>query len=83
MPKKISVNEPVLNDSEIKAAQTILDSGLLSSSNINGGKYVKDFEKNITQFLDVKYAVAINSAWLTPQLSSFVLSSLISLSDKV
>ena len=76
MPKKISVNEPVLNDSEIKAAQTILDSGLLSSSNINGGKYVKDFEKNITQFLDVKYAVAINSG------TSALYASLLSLNIK-
>ena len=76
MPKKISVNEPVLNDSEIKAAQTILDSGLLSSSNINGGKYVKDFEKNIAQFLDVKYAVAINSG------TSALYASLLSLNIK-
>ena len=76
MSKKISVNEPILDDSEIKAAQTILDSGLLSSSNINGGKYVKDFEKNITQFLDVKYAVAINSG------TSALYASLLSLNIK-
>ena len=76
MSKKISVNEPILDDSEIKAAQTILDSGLLSSSNINGGKYVKDFEKNIAQFLDVKYAVAINSG------TSALYASLLSLNIK-
>ena len=76
MSKKISVNEPIFDDSEIKAAQTILDSGLLSSSNINGGKYVKDFEKNITQFLDVKYAVAINSG------TSALYASLLSLNIK-
>jgi len=81
MSKKISVNEPIFDDSEIKAAQTILDSGLLSSSNINGGKYVKDFEKNIAQFLDVKYAVAINSG--TSALYASLLSLNITFGDEV
>ena len=60
MSKKISVNEPVFDDSEVNIAQTILDSGLLSSSNMYGGKYVKIFEKQLSELLDCKYAVAVN-----------------------
>ena len=47
MSKKISVNEPVFDDSEVNIAQTILGSGLLSSSNMYGGKHVKIFEKQL------------------------------------
>ena len=76
MPKKISVNEPIFDDSEVNIAQTILDSGLLSSSNIYGGKYVKIFEKQLSELLDCKYAVAVNSG------TSALYASLLSLGIK-
>ena len=76
MPKKISVNEPVFDDSEVNIAQTILDSGLLSSSNMYGGKYVKTFEKQLSELLDCKYAVAVNSG------TSALYASLLSLGIK-
>ena len=76
MPKKISVNEPVFDDREVNIAQTILDSGLLSSSNMYGGKYVKIFEKQLSELLDCKYAVAVNSG------TSALYASLLSLGIK-
>jgi len=76
MPKKISVNEPIFDDSEVNIAQTILDSGLLSSSNMYGGKYVKTFEKQLSKLLDCKYAVAVNSG------TSALYASLLSLGIK-
>ena len=76
MSKKISVNEPVFDDSEVNIAQTILDSGLLSSSNMYGGKYVKIFEKQLSKLLDCKYAVAVNSG------TSALYASLLSLGIK-
>ena len=76
MSKKISVNEPVFDDSEVNIAQTILGSGLLSSSNMYGGKYVKIFEKQLSELLDCKYAVAVNSG------TSALYASLLSLGIK-
>ena len=61
MQKKFFVNQPIFDNNEIEAVKDIINSGLLSSSNINGGKYVQIFEKQIAQYLNVKYAVAINS----------------------
>ena len=76
MSKIISVNEPLFDDSEFKLTQKILDSGLLSSSNISGGKYVKNFESQFSKFIDSKYAVAINSG------TSALYGSLLSLDIK-
>ena len=76
MSKIISVNEPLFDDSEFKLTQKILDSGLLSSSNISGGKYVKNFESQLSKFIGSKYAVAINSG------TSALYGSLLSLDIK-
>lgn len=76
MNRKISVNEPLFDKNEINIVQEIIQSGHLSSSNLYGGKYVKIFEKQIAQYLDVKYAVAINSG------TSALYSSLLSLNIK-
>jgi len=76
MNQKISVNEPLFDKNEINIVQEIIQSGHLSSSNLYGGKYVKIFEKQIAQFLNVKYAVAINSG------TSALYASLLSLNIK-
>ncbi|MBH59480.1 MAG: pyridoxal-5'-phosphate-dependent protein [Thaumarchaeota archaeon] len=81
MTKKISVNEPVFDDNEVNTAQTILDSGLLSSSNMYGGKYVKLFEKQLTEFLNCKYAIAVNSG--TSALYASLLSLGVTTEDEV
>ena len=76
MQKKFFVNQPIFDNNEIEAVKDIINSGLLSSSNINGGKYVQIFEKQIAQYLNVKYAVAINSG------TSALYASLLSLNIK-
>ena len=76
MNRKISVNEPLFDKNEINIVQEIIQSGHLSSSNLYGGKYVKIFEKQIAHFLNVKYAVAINSG------TSALYASLLSLNIK-
>ena len=47
MQKKIFVNQPLFDNTEINAIQKIIQNGLLSSSNINGGEFVQKFEKQI------------------------------------
>ena len=76
MQKKFFVNQPIFDNNEIEAVKDIINSGLLSSSNIKGGKYVQIFEKQIAQYLNVKYAVAINSG------TSALYASLLSLNIK-
>src|SRR3990167_4872072 len=39
----------------------VLDSGYLTSSDFNGGKFVKKLEQQIRQFTKAKYAIACNS----------------------
>lgn len=76
MPKNFSVNKPLFDNDEITAVKKIIQSGLLSSSNINGGEFVQNFEKQIQKYLNVKYAVAVNSG------TSALFASLLSLDVK-
>jgi len=52
---------------EIKAANKVLRQGILSdfvgskSKKFYGGKYVQQFEKNLTKYFKTKYAVVTNS----------------------
>mgnify|MGYP000067717886 FL=1 len=76
MQKKIFVNQPLFDNTEINAIQKIIQNGLLSSSNINGGEFVQKFEKQIQKYLNVKHAVAVNSG------TSALFASLLSLDIK-
>jgi len=45
----------------MKYIQDVLDSGLLTSSDFDGGKYVQKLERQIRDFTGAQYAVAVNS----------------------
>lgn len=45
----------------MKYIQDVLDSGLLTSSDFDGGKYVQKLESQIRDFTGAQYAVAVNS----------------------
>ena len=63
---KIKRYNPIGNE-EIKAANKVLKSGVLSdfigskSKKFYGGKYVVNFEKKISKYFKTKYAVVTNS----------------------
>ena len=63
--KKLSNNK--IGKSEISAALKVLRSGVLSNftatnnKNFNGGKYVQQFEKNLSKFYNSRYAITVNS----------------------
>ena len=63
--KKLSNNK--IGKSEISAALKVLRSGVLSNftatnnKNFNGGKYVQQFEKNLSKFYNYKIAILVNS----------------------
>ena len=76
MKKNFFVNQPLFDNAEINVVQKIIQNGLLSSSNINGGEFVQKFEKQIQKYLHVKHAVAVNSG------TSALFASLLSLDIK-
>ena len=59
---------PVISDDEKKAVLEVLDSGNLSTfiaeagENFLGGKKIQEFEKDFSEYIGTKYAVAFNSA---------------------
>jgi dTDP-4-amino-4,6-dideoxygalactose transaminase len=65
----IPINKPVLGVREKKAVREVLDSGLLTDSSYEGGKYVRDFERKLASHLGVKHAVAVNSGTAALQTS--------------
>jgi dTDP-4-amino-4,6-dideoxygalactose transaminase len=54
---------PLIGEEEIKAVNDVLRSGKLSTfhSNFMGGERIRWFEKSFAEYLDVKYAIAVNS----------------------
>ncbi len=58
---KIAINTPIVGKEEISAVASVLKNGTLTSSDNLGGKYVKDFEKSVSSFVNSKYAIAVNS----------------------
>ena len=58
---KIPINAPIINKDEISTVNSILKSGLLTSSSSLGGKYVQSFEKMVSSYVKSKYAIAVNS----------------------
>jgi dTDP-4-amino-4,6-dideoxygalactose transaminase len=59
---------PVIGEEEKQAVMEVLDSGRLSTfiavqgEYFNGGKYIKQFEREFAEYHSVEYAVAFNSA---------------------
>ena len=58
---KIPINTPFVGKEEISVVTSIIKKGEFTSSVNHGGKYVQDFEKSVSSFVNAKYTVAVNS----------------------
>jgi len=57
----IPINSPVIGEEEKAEVLKVLESGVLTTSSLEGGEYVRRFESSLRSFLNVKHAVAVNS----------------------
>ena len=70
---KIPINIPFVGKEEISVVTSILKNGALTSSASQGGKYVQEFEKSVSSFVNSKYAVAVNSGTAALQAALYAL----------
>lgn len=59
--KFIPINKPILGEEERRAVLDVLDSGVLTDSSYEGGKYVREFEAKLRAILGVRNVIAVNS----------------------
>ncbi len=69
----IPINRPIIEKEEKRAVQEVLDSLYLTDSTLEGGKFVREFERLFAERVGVKHAVAVNSG------TSALLAALLSL----
>ncbi len=77
----IPINAPILGEEEKRAAVAVIESGKLTDSSFEGGKYVKEFESKVRRLLGAKHVIAVNSG--TAALHSVLLSLGIKQGDEV
>jgi len=77
----IPINLPLLGEDEKKAVLSVIESGMLTDSSYEGGKWVKSFESKMRELLGVKHVVAVNSG--TAALHSVLLALGIKSGDEV
>jgi dTDP-4-amino-4,6-dideoxygalactose transaminase len=77
----IPINLPLLGEEEKKAALSVIESGRLTDSSFEGGKWVKNFESKMSQLLVAKHVVAVNSG--TAALHSVLLALGVKPGDEV
>ena len=70
---KIPINIPFVGREEISVVTSILKNGTLTSSANQGGKYVQDFEKSVSAFVNSKYTIAVNSGTAALQAALYAL----------
>ena len=70
---KIPINIPYLGREEISVVTSILKNGALTSSANQGGKYVQEFEKSVSSFVNSKYTIAVNSGTAALQAALYAL----------
>ena len=70
---KIPINIPFVGKEEISAVNSILKNGALTSASNQGGKHVQAFEKSVSSFVNVKYAIAVNSGTAALQAALYAL----------
>lgn len=68
------MNVPFLGKEEIAEVNSVLKSGILTSSANLGGKNVQEFERLACSFLKSKYAVAVNSGTAALQTALYALN---------
>lgn len=70
---KIAVNVPFLGREEVTEVNSVLKSGVLTSSAYHGGKNVQEFERLARSFVKSRYAVAVNSGTAALQIALYSL----------
>ena len=70
---EIPINIPSVGREEISVVTSILKNSVLTSSSNQGGKYVQSFEKSVSSFLNIKYAIAVNSGTAALQAALYAL----------
>ena len=70
---KIPINIPFVGREEISVVTSILKNGALTSSANQGGKYVQEFEKSVSSFVNSKYTIAVNSGTAALQAALYAL----------
>ncbi|MCS7136277.1 MAG: DegT/DnrJ/EryC1/StrS family aminotransferase [Nitrososphaerota archaeon] len=58
--KKIRINQPVIDESEIREVSKVLETGILTTWH-GSGERVSEFEKRFASYIGVEYAIAVNS----------------------
>jgi perosamine synthetase len=69
LTKFIAINRPIIGDGEKKAVLEVLESGALTDSSFQGGRFVRDLEAKLASYVGVKHAVAVNSGTAALQVS--------------
>jgi dTDP-4-amino-4,6-dideoxygalactose transaminase len=77
----IPINRPLLGEEEKKAVLSVIESGKLTDSSYEGGKWVNSFESKMRELLGVKHVVAVSSG--TAALHSVLLALGIKSGDEV
>jgi dTDP-4-amino-4,6-dideoxygalactose transaminase len=57
----IAINKPLMSEREVKAAEEVLASGMLTDASFEGGKKVREFEGKMRSLLGSKHVIAVNS----------------------
>lgn len=70
---RVPINKPFIGDEEIKAVNEVLKEANLTSANFDAGKKVRELERALAAYLQVKDVVAVNSG------TSALLASLMAL----
>ena len=70
---KIPINIPYVGREEISVVTSILKNGALTSSANQGGKYVQEFEKSVSSFVNSKYTISVNSGTAALQAALYAL----------
>lgn len=72
----IPISRPLIEKEEIELVNKVLTSNELTNASYEGGKYVREFERLLSEYTNAKYAIAINSG------TSALYASLLALSLK-
>ncbi len=57
----IAINTPLLGEEEKRAVNSVIESGKLTDSSNEGGKFVREFEGKVRKMLGAKHVLAVNS----------------------
>jgi len=77
----IPINVPLMGEDEKRAALSVIESGKLTDSSYDGGKWVNNFESKMRNLLGVKHVIAVSSG--TAALHSALLALGIKSGDEV